>query len=223
MDQQQYLLENINQVDTWRMFRIMAEFVEGFEAMAKVPPAVSFFGSARIGPQHHIYRRTRDIAGRLSREGFTIMTGGGPGVMEAANRGAFDAGGVSVGVNIELPMEQQPNRYANVKLTCRYFFVRKVIFVKYAIAFIIMPGGFGTLDEFFEAVTLIQTQKIKPFPVILVGSAYWKGMIDWIRDILLKEHRISPEDLDIFKVMDDPAEIVSGIKEFYARRIAHLP
>ncbi len=223
MDQQQYLLDSFTQLDTWRMFRIMAEFVEGFEAMANVPPAVSFFGSARVGSRHPIYRHTRDIASRLSQEGFAIMTGGGPGVMEAANRGAFEVGGVSIGVNIELPMEQQPNRFSNVKLTCRYFFVRKVIFVKYAIAFIIMPGGFGTMDEFFEAVTLIQTQKIKPFPVIMVGSAYWRGLLDWMRDVLVKEKRITEEDMDIFQVMDEAGEVVEAIKDFYVRRVANRP
>jgi uncharacterized protein (TIGR00730 family) len=147
------------------------------------------------------------------------MTGGGPGVMEAANRGAAEAGGKSIGVNIELPTEQQPNKYSNVRLTVRYFFIRKVLFVKYAVAFIIMPGGFGTLDEFFEAVTLIQTQKIKPFPVILVGSDYWKGMLDWLRVTMVKDRKIEPADLEIFKVVDSSREVVEEIKACYIRNV----
>lgn len=215
MKPEQYPLDDFTQMDTWRLFRIMAEFVEGFEMMSKITPAVSFFGSARIGNRHGVYRKAREIAGMLSGEGFSIMTGGGPGVMEAANRGAFEAGGTSVGVNIELPMEQQPNHYTNVALTCRYFFVRKVLFVKYSIAFVIMPGGFGTLDEFFESLTLIQTKKIKPFPVIMVGSDYWRGILDWMRDVMVKEGKIAPEDMDIFKVTDDAREVVKLINDFY--------
>jgi hypothetical protein len=223
VDKHQYLLENFTRLDTWRMFRIMSEFVEGFEGMSDVPPAITFFGSARIRPNNRIYRQTRELAAMLAREGFAILTGGGPGVMEAANRGAAEVGGVSVGVNIELPMEQQPNRYSNVRLSCRYFFVRKVIFVKYAIAFVIMPGGFGTLDEFFEAVTLIQTRKIKPFPVILVGRDYWQGLLDWLNGPLLAEGKVSPEEMEIFRIMDDPQEIVREIKDYYVRKIAPRP
>ncbi len=216
MNHDQYQLEDFTQLDTWRMFRIMAEFVEGFETLANMPPAVSFFGSARIKPQHHTYKQAREIAGMLAREGFAILTGGGPGIMEAANRGAAEVGGKSIGVNIELPLEQEPNRFANVKLTCRYFFVRKVLFVKYAVAFVIMPGGFGTLDEFYEAATLIQTKKIKPFPIILVGSAYWNGLLDWMRETMLKDGRIDRGDMDIFRVMDDSRQVVEEIKRFHA-------
>ena len=218
--EKQFLLEDFTQLDTWRLFRILAEFVEGFETLADLPPAVSFFGSARVNPRHHVYRESREIARKLAEEGFAVVTGGGGGVMEAANRGAAEAGGKSIGLNIELPMEQQPNRYSNIKLHFRYFFVRKVMFVKYAIAFIIMPGGFGTLDEFFEAVTLIQTKKIKPFPVILYDSSYWNGLLEWIKGTLLEHKRITPEDMDIFKVMDDPDEVVAEIKDFYLRRMA---
>ena len=216
----QYPLEDFTRLDTWRMFRIIAEFVDGFETLADMPPAVSFFGSARVRPQHKIYRQTLEIAGRLSREGFCIVTGGGGGVMEAANRGAAEAGGKSVGLNIELPMEQEPNRYADVKLNFRYFFVRKVMFVKYAMAFVIMPGGFGTLDEFFEAITLIQTKKIKPFPVIMFGSDYWRGLLDWMKDVLVREGKISLADMDIFKVVDDPEILVKEIKDYCQGRLA---
>jgi hypothetical protein len=215
-----YPLEDFTRLDTWRMFRIIAEFVEGFETLADMPPAVSFFGSARVSSRHRVYRQTREIAGKLSREGFCIVTGGGGGVMEAANRGAAEAGGKSVGLNIELPMEQEPNRFADVRLNFRYFFVRKVMFVKYAMAFVIMPGGFGTLDEFFEAVTLIQTKKIKPFPVIMFGSDYWKGLLDWMHDVLVREKRISPADMDIFKVVDDPDLLVEEIKDYCRGRLA---
>lgn len=217
------MLEDFTQMDTWRLFRIMAEFVEGFETLAKMPAAISFFGSARVKSNNKVYRQTREIAGMLAREGFAIMTGGGPGVMEAANRGAYESGGKSIGINIELPMEQQSNRYSNVKLTCRYFFVRKVLFVKYAIAFIIMPGGFGTLDEFFESVTLIQTKKIKPFPVIMVGSEYWKGILEWMSDMMVKEGKITQEEMKIFKVMDDPHDIVEAIKDYYVRSVVGTP
>jgi uncharacterized protein (TIGR00730 family) len=221
MKSEQFLLDNFTQMDTWRMFRIMAEFVDGFETMANRPPAVSFFGSARVRPQHKIYRETRQIASILAKEGFSIMTGGGPGVMEAANRGAHEAGGTSIGVNIELPMEQQANRFANVKLHCRYFFVRKVIFVKYAIAFVIMPGGFGTLDEFFEALTLIQTHKIKPFPVILYDSDYWKGMLDWMHGRMVGEGKITPEELNYFTLVDDPQRVVEIVKDYYIKSVTH--
>jgi uncharacterized protein (TIGR00730 family) len=214
MRSKQYLLEDFTQADTWRMFRIMAEFVEGFEMMNGIPPTVTIFGSARSKPNSRVYRQTRELASLLAKEGFAVMTGGGPGVMEAANRGASETGGTSIGVNIELPMEQHTNPYADVRMSCRYFFVRKVIFVKYAVAFVIMPGGFGTLDEFFEAITLIQTRKIKPFPVILVGREYWKGLVDWMGNVLVREGKIDPADLSIFKVTDDVAEVVGEIKRF---------
>jgi uncharacterized protein (TIGR00730 family) len=209
--------------DTWRLFRIMAEFVEGFEELKDATPAVSIFGSARCGRDHSYYKKTEEIARRLVEEGFSVITGGGPGIMEAANKGASEAGGRSVGLNIDLPFEQEANPYANRKLSFRYFFVRKVMFVKYSFGFVIMPGGFGTLDEFFEALTLIQTDKIEPFPVVMYGSKFWGGLIDWIKDTLLADERISPEDLDLFRVVDDAEEVVQVIKKFYENRRCDWP
>jgi len=215
MAERQYIIDDFKTEDAWRMFRIMAEFVEGFETLSEVGHAVTIFGSARIKRGDDLYKKTEQIARLLVKNGFSIITGGGPGVMEAANKGASDAGGKSIGLNIELPMEQKPNPYANINLNFRYFFCRKVMFVKYAMAYVIMPGGFGTLDEFFEAVTLIQTHKIKPFPVIMVGSTYWSGLLNWIKGTLLKEKRISKEDLEIFQVLDDPEDILKTIKKFH--------
>ena len=199
--------------DTWRMFRIMAEFVEGFEELKDCSPAVSIFGSARCGQDHSVYRRTEEISRRLVEEGFSIITGGGPGVMEAANKGAAEAGGKSVGLNIDLPFEQEANPYANRRLSFRYFFVRKVTFVKYSSAFVILPGGFGTLDELFESLTLIQTQKIKPFPVVLVGDGYWDGLLNWFRDELLAQKMISKGDLDRLYRAATPEEVVEIIEK----------
>jgi uncharacterized protein (TIGR00730 family) len=205
------------------MFRIMAEFVEGFEDLKDCTPAVSIFGSARCGRDNTVYRQTEEIAAGLVKEGFSVITGGGGGVMEAANKGAAEAGGVSVGLNIDLPFEQAANRYANRRLNFRYFFVRKGMFVKYAFGFVIMPGGFGTMDELFEAITLIQTDKIEPFPVVLFGSRFWGGLLDWIKETLLAEERISPEDLDLFTVVDEVDEVVRVIKEFYENRTCDWP
>jgi uncharacterized protein (TIGR00730 family) len=209
----QYVINEINIQDSWRMFRIMAEFVDGFEALSKYHPAVTIFGSTRVKPGDKVYQKAEQIGKLLAENGFAVITGGGPGVMEAANKGAASAGGNSIGLNIELPLEQKPNPYANITLHFRYFFVRKVMFVKYAVAYIILPGGFGTMDELLESITLIQTQKIKPFPVILVGSNYWKGFLEWIKEVVLKEGKISPSDLDILQVIDDPTEIVRAIKK----------
>jgi uncharacterized protein (TIGR00730 family) len=191
----------------------MAEFVEGFEALSKCYPAVSIFGSTRIKPGDEIYQKAEQIGRLLAENGFSVITGGGPGTMEAANKGASAAGGKSIGLNIELPLEQKPNPYANITLSFRYFFVRKVMLVKYAMAYIILPGGFGTMDELLEAVTLIQTQKIKPFPVILVGSEYWKGLLDWIKEVVLATGKISFADLGIFQLIDEPEEIIKTIKK----------
>lgn len=213
MTDKQYVINEITIEDSWRMFRIMAEFVDGFEALAKYHPAVSIFGSTRIKPGDEVYQKAEQIGKLLAENGFAVITGGGPGVMEAANKGAFSAGGKSIGLNIELPFEQKPNPYTNITLNFRYFFVRKVMFVKYAVAYIILPGGFGTMDELLESITLIQTHKIKPFPVILVGSNYWKGFLDWIKGVVLKEGKISPEDLDILQWIDEPEEIVRAIKK----------
>ena len=198
--------------ESWRIFKIMAEFVEAIETMSMIGPSVSIFGSARISPEDRIYKMTEAVAKGLAEAGYGIISGGGGGVMEAANKGASEAGGVSVGLNIELPHEQFPNPYSNVKLDFHYFFVRKVMFVKYAVAYIIMPGGFGTLDELFEAVTLIQTKRVRPFPVILMGSDYWNGLIDWIKSQLLTNKRISEEDLEILQVTDNPEEVVKTIR-----------
>ena len=191
----------------------MAEFVEGFETLGKYRPSVSIFGSTRVRPGDEVYQKAEQIGQLLVEDGFGVITGGGPGVMEAANKGAASAGGNSIGLNIEIPLEQKPNPYANITLRFRYFFVRKVMFVKYAVAYVILPGGFGTMDELFESVTLIQTHKIRPFPVILVGSNYWKGLLDWMKETLLKEGKISPSDLEILQVIDDPEEIVKTIKK----------
>jgi uncharacterized protein (TIGR00730 family) len=212
--EKQYVIDDITVKDTWRLFHIMAEFVEGFENLADIQPAVSIFGSARCQRNDPVYEKAFQLSKLLGKNGFNVITGGGGGVMEAANRGAKEAGAKSVGINIELPFEQKPNPYTNVKLSFRYFFVRKVMFLKYAMAYIIMPGGFGTLDECFEAITLIQTKKLKPFPVILVDSAYWKGLIDWVQSTLLPMSRISKEDMGIIKIIDEPEEVVDYIKKF---------
>jgi hypothetical protein len=209
----QYVVDKITVEESWRMFHIMAEFVEGIDALSKLHPSVSIFGSNRVQPGDELYEKAEQIGRLLAENEFGVITGGGPGVMEAANKGAAMAGGKSIGLNIELPLEQKPNPYANVTLSFRYFFVRKVMFVKYAVAYIILPGGFGTMDELFESVTLIQTHKIKPFPVILVGSDYWKGLLDWLKKVVLKEGKISSSDLDILRIIDDPEEIVKTIKK----------
>ena len=213
MPEKQYLVNEMTVRDTWRMFHIMAEFVEGFEALAECHPAVSIFGSTRVKPEDEVYQKAERIGQLLAENGFGVITGGGPGVMEAANKGASLAGGKSIGINIELPLEQAPNPYTNLNLTFHYFFVRKVMFIKYAVAYIILPGGFGTMDELFESITLIQTHKIKPFPVILMGSKYWKGLLDWIKEVVLKEGKISPADLEILQVIDEPEEMIKIIKK----------
>jgi uncharacterized protein (TIGR00730 family) len=203
--------------DSWQIFKVMAEFVDGFEKMARIGPCVSIFGSARIDESSEVYQNARKIASKLAEKGYGIITGGGPGVMEAGNRGANDVEGTSVGLNIELPHEQNDNIYIDRDklMEFDYFFVRKVMFVKYSQAFIVMPGGFGTLDELFEAITLIQTKKIEKFPIILFDSAYWDGLWDWIQKQLLTNGYISKEDLDLFHVCDDADEVVRFIDEFY--------
>ncbi len=201
--------------DTWRIFRIMSEFVEGFETLSTVGPAVTMFGSARTAPCDPNYQLAVRLARRCVESGFAVITGGGPGIMEAANKGAAEAGGRSIGLNIELPHEQKPNPFANTLIGFRHFFVRKVMFVKYAVSFVIMPGGFGTLDEFFEAMTLIQTHKIMPFPVFLMDSDFWKGLMRWVQDTLVKGGKIDAEDLALFRVRDDPEEVIREIKGWY--------
>jgi uncharacterized protein (TIGR00730 family) len=201
--------------DLWRIFRVMAEFTEGFEELASVGPAVSIFGSARARPDERYYKLAEQTASELAKDGFAIITGGGGGIMEAANKGATDAGGRSIGLNIELPVEQIPNDYQNISLNFRYFFVRKVMFLKYAHGFIVFPGGYGTMDEFFESLVLIQTLKQATFPVILMCSEYWAGLIEWLRTKMLGEHKyISPEDLDVFTMADDVQTAVKIIKDF---------
>lgn len=202
--------------ESWRIFRIMSEFVEAFDTLATLGPAVSVFGSARTPENDPYYNLAVECSKRLVERGFAVITGGGPGIMEAANRGALEADGVSIGLNISLPMEQKPNPYQNVELDFRYFFCRKVMFVKYARGFIIFPGGFGTMDEFFESLTLIQTLKVQPFPVVLIGTDFWSGLLGWIRSTLdEKYHTISPDDLDLFRLTDDVDEAVSIIHDHY--------
>jgi len=212
MREKQYLVDDLTLNDSWRMFHIMAEFVEGFETLPEVYPAVTIFGSARAKPKSKNYVTTVDVARLLTENGFNIISGGGPGIMEAANKGAAEAGGKSVGLHIHLPEEQKPNQYANIQLKYDYFFIRKVMFVKYAVAYVIMPGGFGTLDELFEALTLIQTKRIKYFPIILIDSGYWQGLLDWIKNTMIKEKTISESDFEIFNVVDTPEEAVGIIK-----------
>lgn len=210
---------DIKATDAWQIFRIMSEFVEGFEKMSKIGPCVSLFGSARTKSSNQYYKLAEEIAFKLTRSGYGVISGGGPGIMEAANRGAKAGGGKSVGLNIELPFEQKPNPYIdNDKLiSFKYFFVRKVIFLKYSQGFVALPGGFGTVDELSEALTLIQTDKVARFPIILVGSDYWKGITDWLKNTALKEGNISPEDMDLFSVADTADEVVGAIDKFYSK------
>jgi uncharacterized protein (TIGR00730 family) len=206
------VIERPPDVESWRVFRIMAEFVDGFEALADLGKAVTIFGSARTRPEDAYYKAAEQTARLLAKSGFAVITGGGPGIMEAANKGALEAGGTSVGCNISLPHEQESNRYQTIGLDFHYFYARKVMFVKYAAAFICFPGGYGTLDEFFETMTLIQTSKVEAFPVLLFGSEYWNGLADWMRRTL-QPHFIDEEDLDIFRIVDTPQEAVREIKQ----------
>jgi len=203
--------------EAWRIFRIMAEFVEGFETLEKIEKAITIWGSARIKEDDIWYKKAVKTARILAEKGYTIITGGGPGIMEAANKGASEVGGESIGLNIELPQEQKPNPYIKTLISFRYFFTRKVMFVKYTKGFIIFPGGFGTLDEFTEAITLIQTKRIHKFPVILMDSEYWEGFIKWMNEVLLRRGYIDKEDLKIFKVVNEPEEAVKTIENFYKK------
>jgi uncharacterized protein (TIGR00730 family) len=200
--------DEFTHTDTWRVFRIMGEFVEGFDELATLTRGISIFGSARSKPEDADYKAAQETAALLATAGFAVITGGGPGIMEAANRGAFEAGGLSIGCNIELPFEQSSNAYQTRSLKFKYFFVRKMMFVKYSLGFIIFPGGFGTFDELFEALTLIQTKKIRNFPVVLYGSSYWQGLLDWFRQAVLSEGKISEPDMRIFHVVDSPQEVL---------------
>jgi len=212
LKEQQYLMDNLNLNEAWRIFQIMAEFVEGFEKMPEVYPAVTIFGSARIKSEDTNYQATVKLSQLLVKNGFNVISGGGPGIMEAANKGAAEAGGKSAGLHIQLPNEQEPNKYSNITLEFRYFFIRKVMFIKYAVAYIIMPGGFGTMDELFEAITLIQTQRIRRFPVILIGSEFWGGLIEWMKKIMVQEKTISSSDLELLTVVDTAEEAIEIIK-----------
>lgn len=218
------VIEDFKGDESWRLFRILAEFTEGIDTLSNLGFAISIFGSARIAPENPIYTQTVELASRLAKEEFAIITGGGPGVMEAGNKGASDEQGKSVGLNIVLPKEQHPNSYQNVTLNYRYFFARKVMFVKHSMGYICMPGGFGTLDEFFEALTLVQTNKIYPMPIVLFGSKYWQGLLDWIKSQPLHEGLISPEDIDLLHLTDDIDDIVNIMvnhRAYKQEKIAH--
>jgi uncharacterized protein (TIGR00730 family) len=209
--------------DPWRVMRIQAEFVEGFGLLAELGPAVAIFGSARTKPETSDYAAAEDIAGGLVRAGYAILTGGGPGIMEAANKGATEAGGVSVGLGIELPREQGLNDFVEVGLEFRYFFVRKTVFIKYSQAFVVLPGGFGTMDELFEAVTLVATGKITKFPIVLVGREYWRGLVAWMREKVLVEGKVSPGELELLTVVDEPEDVVKVITKAHAEAGLNLP
>ncbi|MCH7403312.1 TIGR00730 family Rossman fold protein [Belliella kenyensis] len=209
----------IKSADSWAIFKVMSEFVEGFEKLAKIGPCVSVFGSARTPRDHKYYKMAEEIAAKLVRHGYGVITGGGPGIMEAGNKGAHSENGKSVGLNIVLPFEQFNNVYIDPDklITFNYFFVRKVMFTKYAQGFIALPGGYGTLDELFEALTLIQTNKIGRFPIVLVGREYWAGLVDWLKDTMLAERNINVEDLDLFSIVDNPTDAVKVIDDFYSK------
>lgn len=206
-------MEDLRKSETWRVFRIQSELVEGFETLHALGPAVTVFGSSRLTPETEYYEKAVKLGEKLSREGFAVITGGGPGIMEGANKGAKEGKGKSVGLNIEIPMEQDPNGFQNISLSFRYFFVRKLMFVKYAIAFVIFPGGFGTLDELFEALTLAQTKKIRAFPIILIGKEYWSGLIEWLKNTLVAGGTISKEDMELITITDDIDDICKIVNE----------
>ncbi len=212
--EQQYVIDALAG-ESWRLFRIMGEFVQGFEEMSGVTKAVTIFGSARLREGHPYYEQAEALAQLLAEGGYTVITGGGPGIMEAGNKGAYEAGGRSIGLNVDLPFEQNPNPYQTDEVKFRYFFVRKVMLVKYSSAFVVFPGGFGTIDELFEALTLIQTKKILPFPVYLVGRSYWQGLLDWLQGTLLEHGTIREKDLELFKVVDETADIPGEIDAYY--------
>jgi uncharacterized protein (TIGR00730 family) len=213
-----YDINDMSKEESWRMFRIIGELVQGFDELAGIEPAVSIYGSARLKNDERLYAQTEEIARLLGGLGFSIITGGGPGVMEAANKGALEAGTKSVGLNIELPQEQSCNAFTNKSIKFSHFFVRKVMLVKYASAFVIMPGGLGTLDELTEVLTLMQTHKIKPFPVVLFSTQYWNGFLKWLREFVSAGHYISPEDLDLLRVCDEPETVAEIIEKWYLKR-----
>ena len=213
----EYEINELAKEESWRMFRIIGEMVEGFDKLTGIDPAVSIYGSARLSPDEPLYSETEEIARRLGEMGFNIITGGGPGIMEAANKGAAQAGVKSIGLNIDLPIEQACNPYANKSITFKHFFVRKVMLVKYAIAFVIMPGGLGTMDELTEVLTLMQTHKIRPFPIILYNGKFWKGFLDWLRGTVLGDGYISEEDFDLLRLCEDPQAVVEAVQRWYIK------
>jgi len=217
-----YIINEMKKEESWRLFKIIGDFIDGFEVMPNFLPSVTIFGSARIKEGNKYYETARELAFKLSKKGFSIVTGGGPGIMEAANKGAFEAGGNSIGLNIKLPKEQKPNKYLTEILNFNYFFARKVMLVKYATAFVLFPGGFGTLDEITETLTLIQTKKLKPFPVILYGNEYWNGFVQWLNDVVVKDGYIDKEDTELFKQIDDINEIVDYIDQWYIKNSTKL-
>jgi uncharacterized protein (TIGR00730 family) len=216
---ERYEINEFEKEESWRLFRYMGELVEGFDKLSGIEPAVTIYGASRLAVGSYDYEKTREIANLIGKEGFNIITGGGPGAMEAANLGAKEAGVKSIGLNIQLPEEQLCNIYANISLHFDHFFVRKIMLVKYSTAFVIIPGGIGTLDELTEVLTLIQTKKMKPFPVILFNSAYWKGLLDWLQNETLKNGYVTEEDLKLLRVSDDPKEIVEIIRSWYLRQV----
>ncbi|WFS64345.1 TIGR00730 family Rossman fold protein [Pseudodesulfovibrio thermohalotolerans] len=209
----QYLIDDLSIHESWRLFKIMSEIVDGFENLSEIGPAVSVFGSARVKPDEPLYQKTEQLSKALSLAGFSVITGGGPGLMEAGNKGAFENDGESIGLHIHLPMEQKSNQFLNVKSEFRYFFIRKLMFIKYALAYVALPGGYGTLDELSEALVLIQTHRIKPFPIVLFGTEFWAGLIDWFRDQMVSNGFCKAEDLELFIVTDDVNEVVSHIRK----------
>ncbi|WP_320170178.1 TIGR00730 family Rossman fold protein [Maridesulfovibrio sp.] len=209
----QYVIDDLSMKESWRLFKIMAEIVDGFDTLNDVGPAVSIFGSARVAEGSPLYQQTEQLAGLLSQAGYSVITGGGPGLMEAGNKGAFESGGESIGLHIHLPFEQHSNPYLNIKSDYNYFFIRKLMFVKYALAYIAMPGGYGTLDELSEALVLIQTKRIKPFPIILMGTEFWSGLVDWIKNRMVMDGFCKEEDLNLFLLTDSPEEAVAHIKK----------
>jgi conserved hypothetical protein, DprA/Smf-related, family 2 len=217
-----YIINEMKKEESWRLFKIIGDFIDGFEVMPNFLPSVTIFGSARVEEGNKYYEAARELAFKLSKKGFSIVTGGGPGIMEAANRGAFEAGGNSIGLNIKLPREQKPNKYLTEILNFNYFFSRKVMLVKYATAFVLFPGGFGTLDELTETLTLIQTKKLKPFPVILYGNEYWNGFVQWLNDVVVKDGYIDKEDTELFKQIDNIDEIVDYIDQWYIKNSTKL-
>lgn len=209
----QYLIDDLSMQESWRLFKIMSEIVDGFETLSEIGPAVSMFGSARVKPDSPLYKKTEQFSKELSEAGFSVITGGGPGLMEAGNKGAFENGGESIGLHIHLPMEQHNNQFMNIRSDFRYFFIRKLMFIKYALAYVALPGGYGTLDELAEALVLIQTHRIKPFPIVLFGKKFWGGLVDWFKDQMVTNEFCKEEDLDLFMVTDDTKEGVAYIKK----------